>query len=112
MKYRGILSPASRLHEELDEPSEQIVRIMRSRSGLRVVLDCEDRQAPVPHALARAIVEVDVGDLEPGGRARVRIDGEAVILRRDLDAPGPEVLYRMVRAVVAEGQLERPRPEG
>src|SRR5262249_4914802 len=71
MKYRGILSPASRLREELHEPPEQIVRVVRPGGRLGMVLHREDRQAPVAQAFARAVVEVDVCDLEPGGRPRV-----------------------------------------
>ena len=41
------------------------------------------------------------------GRQRVGIDREAVILRRDLDLPGLELLHRLIRAAVAELQLVR-----
>src|SRR2546425_669499 len=40
------------------------------------------------------------------------VDGEAVILRRDLDPAGREVLHRMVRAVVTERQLVGPAAGG
>src|SRR5262245_16256529 len=40
------------------------------------------------------------------------VDGKTVVLAGDHHAPGVEVLYRMVRAVVAELHLERPRARG
>src|SRR5256712_3993141 len=67
----------------------------------------EDRPVAVPQALTGAVVEVRVRRLPAERRHRVRFDGEAVVLRGDLDLPGGEVLDRVVGAVVAERQLER-----
>ena len=41
------------------------------------------------------------------GRQRIGIDGEAVVLGRDLDLVRGEVLHRVVAAAMAELQLER-----
>ena len=87
--------------------------------GLRVVLDGAGARLGQPQALDGAVVEVEVGQLGgaevglPAHRA-VAVDralaaraehGEAVVLARDLDAAGLEVLDRVVGAAVAEAQL-------
>jgi hypothetical protein len=46
------------------------------------------------------------------GRQRVGIDGEAVVLRGDLHLARAQVLHRVVRAAVAELQLEGAPPHG
>src|SRR5713226_4392783 len=53
------------------------------------------------------VVQIDVRNLDVAGRQRVRIDGKAVVLRRDFDPIGGQVLHRVVGAVMAELQLER-----
>ena len=53
-----------------------------------------------------SVVEIQVRDLDVG-RQRARIDREAVILRGDFDLAGAELLHRMIRAAMAELQLER-----
>ena len=60
---------------------------MRARSGFGVILDREDRQGLVAKAGDRVVVEVDVRDLNIG-RQRIGVDGEAVVVRRDLDLTG------------------------
>src|SRR5438552_12567389 len=92
---------------ELAEATEQIVRVVRSRRGLGMILHREHRPLAVSQSLARAVVEVDVTRLPSVLRHGVRIDGEAVVLRRDLDLPRREVLHGVVRAVMAERQLVR-----
>src|SRR6266849_11131246 len=109
MRYFGIRSPS---FHQLDEPLEQVVRVVRPWRGLGVVLHGEDRQLPMPHALGGAVVEVHVGFDEPGLLHRPGIHAEAVVLRGDLDAPGLEVLHGMVGAVVAELELVGAAPEG
>ena len=64
-------------------------------------------------ALDDVVVEVDVADLDAPEAARRlvelaldrRVDGEAVVVRGDLDAAGGLVEHRLVDAAVAEGQL-------
>ena len=56
------------------------------------------------------VVQARVRDLD-AGRQRARLDGEAVVLRRDLDAARLEVLHRVIAAAVAELELERPSAE-
>ena len=60
---------------------------MRAGGGLGVVLHAEDGQALVPHALEGLIVQVDVAELDVGGK-RGGVDGEAMILGGDLDLAG------------------------
>jgi len=53
-----------------------------------MVLHAEDRQLAMPEALAGVVVEVQVRRLPAAAGDRRRIDGEVVVLRGDLDAPG------------------------
>src|SRR4249919_4266664 len=63
---------------------EQVGRVMRTGTGLGMVLDREHRLAPEPQTLAHTVVEVDVGDLDVTAE-RVGIDRVVVVLARDLD---------------------------
>ena len=76
-----------------------------------MVLHAEDRQALVPQALERLIVEVDVAQLDVGWKTG-GIDREAMILGGDLDLAGGLVTDRMVGAAVAELELEGLAAEG
>ena len=49
----------------------------------------------------------DVRDFDLTRRQRIRVDGEAVILRRDFHLFRQQVFYRVIRAVMPEFQLER-----
>src|ERR1700693_5738552 len=64
MRYFGIRSSSS-LHK-VNEPREEVVRVVRPRRGLGVVLDGEDGQLAVPHPLRGPVVEVQVCLDEPG----------------------------------------------
>src|SRR3970282_1051715 len=66
IRYLGIGSASSLCAHQLNEPLEEVVGVVRPRRGLRVVLDGEDGQLPVAHALRGAVVEVDVGLEEAG----------------------------------------------
>src|SRR5437588_656817 len=110
----GIAPPPCRGLRPLDlhdEVPEDVLVVPGPRPGLRMVLDGEDRQLAVGHALDRAIVQVDMGHLELR-REGIRIDREAVVLRGDVDAAGAQVLDGLVAAAVAELQLERLSSEG
>src|SRR5713226_1274572 len=91
---------------------EEVARVVRSRRGLGMVLHREHRPLAVPQSFARAVVEVDVTRFPAVLRHGVRIDGEAVVLRRDLDLSRCEVLHGMVCAVMAERQLVRAAARG
>ena len=55
-----------------------------------MILDAEDGQVLVPHAFERLIVQVDVRQLDVAGKG-LWVDGEPVVLSRDLDLAGPFV---------------------
>ena len=80
---------------------------MRPGRRLRVILDAEQRERAVAHAFVRVVVQIYVRDFDVARRQRIRVDAEAVILRCDLDFLRAQILHRMVRAVMAEFQLER-----
>src|SRR5437899_9669954 len=110
MRYRGMSERASlsAAGHEGGEPLEQMIRVVRTRRGLRMVLDGKRRQLAMTQSLARAVVEIDMGRHPARTLHRFRFHREAVILRGDLHLAGHEILYRMVRAVMPEGQLVRP----
>src|ERR671910_3544677 len=73
-----------------DELVEQMHGVVRSRSGLGVVLHAAGGDVEQPEALDRPVVEVDVGQLglaEVGLQPLPRLarDGEAVVLGGDRD---------------------------
>ena len=70
-----------------------------------MVLDAEDWQFAVAHALDSAIVKIDVGDFDFRWQ-RVRIDGKAVVLGSDGDFAAAQILDRLVAASVAELEFE------
>ena len=111
---------ACRRRSQSHEAVEQVARVVRARAGLRVVLDRRARDVPQDQALDRAVVEVEMGEL---GGAELRLPAhrlvgldprlavgplhrEPVVLRRDLDPARIEILHRVVRAPVAERELE------
>ena len=66
----------------VDELPEQVVRVVRAGRSLRMVLHAEDRLRFVAQPLDRAVVQVQVRDLDVGWERR-GIDGKAVVLRGD-----------------------------
>ena len=90
----------------MDEIVEQVVRVVGPRRGFGMILDAEQRQRAMAEAFVRVIVQIEVGDFDIARRERVGINGKAVILGGDFDFLGAQILYRVVRAVVAEFQLE------
>src|SRR5690242_4227362 len=105
---------------QLQEAVEEIAGVVRPRPGFGVVLDGAPRNVLEDQPLDRAVVEVEVGELGvaevglPTDRL-VAIDRpiparpehrEPVVLGGDVDPPRAQVLDRMVRAAVAERELE------
>src|SRR5262249_18627880 len=105
IRYLGMSRSASLLAHQIGEAMEQVVGVVRTGRGFRMVLHREHGPFAMPEALARAVVEVEVRRLPAVRRHRRGVDGEAVVLRGDLDLAGRQVLDRMIRAVVAERQL-------
>src|SRR3954451_23400806 len=109
-----ILFRSSRLgtRDGPDELVEQMQRVVRPRPRLRVVLHAAGGHVEQADALDGAVVEVHVRELGLAevrlkSRPRLALDREAVVLRRDRDAPVAQILDRVVRAAVAERELER-----
>src|SRR2546430_8955817 len=93
------------------EISEDVRVVPGSRSRLGMVLHGEDRECPVGHAFHGAVVQIQVRHLELRTGEGVGIDREAVVLRRDVDAPGTKVFDGLVPAAVPEFQFERLPPK-
>src|SRR5260370_23111965 len=80
--------------------------IVRAGAGFRVILQAEERLGLVALAFVGVIVQVDVGDFHFAGGQRIGVHAEAVILRGDFHLLGQQILYGMLRAVVAEFEFE------
>jgi hypothetical protein len=78
---------------------------MGPRGILGVVLDAEQGQALVPEPLQGVVVEVEVGQFHRIPVQGLEIHAVAVVLGRDLDLAGGQVLDRLVAAPVAELEL-------
>src|SRR5439155_24089638 len=104
---RGIRSSHAARGHLLHELAEQVVAVVRARARLGVVLDGKNGKLPVAESLDRTVVQVDVGQLVFRLREERRIDGEAVVLGRDLDLAGAQILDRMIGSSVPELELER-----
>jgi hypothetical protein len=61
------------------ELAEEICRIVRSRSGLWMILNAKNRMLAVAHAFDGLIVQINVRHFDIRGK-RVRIDCESVVL--------------------------------
>src|SRR5258707_3418826 len=97
--------------DEVRESLEQVERVVRARCGLGVVLNGERLELGNGEAFARLVVEVHVRGLR-APLERSEIDGEAVVLRGDLDLAGGLVEHRLVDAAMAELELVRGGAEG
>src|SRR5947209_1206509 len=84
--------------------SEEIVRIVRPGTCLRVILNAEHRIRLVLQTRQCLVVQVSVCLLNVL-RKRVRIDIEVVILSRNLDLACLVIHDRVIAAMVAELQL-------
>src|ERR1043166_5456894 len=108
--FPALARDAGLLHQ-LDEAAEVVLGVVRAGRGFGVVLDGDDGEPPVAHPLDATVVEVDMRDLDLRGEA-LGLDGEAVVVRGDLDAARAEVFDRLVAAAVAEAQLVGRAAEG
>src|SRR6188768_905707 len=91
--------------------------VMGPRGGLRVVLDREYRESTVPQPLYGAVIQVPVGDLQIGGSGDLDplvfpLNGKTMILARDEDLAGPEVLHRVIPTPVTIEEFGGPATEG
>ena len=85
---------------------EQIVRIVRTRRGFRVVLHAEDGVIPEAETFERLVVQIHMGNLNVTGGQRIRIDAKPMILRRNFHLVRQQILHRMIGSVVAKLELE------
>lgn len=69
-----------------------------------MILHSESGDVFAADAFDRLIVQVDVRDLDALGQ-RVRLQGEAVILRGDLDAAGVAMQDRLIGSAMSKLQL-------
>src|SRR6516164_1128201 len=92
-----------RVHQR-DEPLEQIMAVLRAGAGFRMMLDREHRLADNPQAFIRIVEQRDMGWLDPGWQA-LGFDDKPVVLARDLDLAGQQILDRVVGAPVTAGHL-------
>src|SRR2546426_7229009 len=102
----------SRLLDQLHELREQVERVVRPGRRLGVILHGQDRLAAMAKAFQSLVVQIDVCELDVVVAERVGIDGEAVILRRDLHPPAAQIFDRMIAAAVTEFELVRSPAEG
>src|ERR1019366_2138884 len=94
-----------RLPHQLGEVVEQVVRIVRAGRGFGVVLEAEEGLLAVAEAFEVLVVQIDVGDFDVVEIERVRVHGEAVIVRGDLDAAGDLIADGVVGAAMSELEL-------
>ena len=87
-----------------------MIGIMRSWTGLRVILHSEDRLMTMGKGGHGAVVEVPVGDIHDVLWQRRRIQCEAMVLAGDLNLSCGATW--MVQAAMAIRQLERASSEG
>src|SRR5581483_1304659 len=85
----------------VDKLLKEKMSVVRAGRGLRMVLNREGRERAVAHPLGRSVVEVDMGPFNLFFDSR-EIDGEAVILRRDLDPLRRQINDRLISPMVAE----------
>src|ERR1051326_1395031 len=101
---------SARLFHQVDEPLEEVVAILRSRTGLRMVLHGEDRLALDSQSFVAAVEERDMCHLYVPGQA-LGDHTEAVVLAGDLDPARLDVLHGMIGAAMANRHLFRAAAE-
>ena len=90
-------------------------RVVRTRSGLRMVLHGEERELAmanpsiVPSLRLRCVTSRSGA---PGMPFCIANHRESMVLRGDKHLAGAEIMYRMVSTPVAVGQLRGFAPEG
>ena len=87
-----------------------MVSIVGARAGFRVVLNTKDRLAAMGHRSHRAVVEIEMRDLDGVFRQACRIQGETMVLAGDFHLTGGAA--RVVQTSMAVTQLEGGSPHG
>src|ERR1700756_719551 len=65
----------------------------------------------MPQTFEGVVIQIDMGQVYLALLQRIRIDGEVMVVRGDLDLAVVRLLYRMIAAMVAELQLVTPAPK-
>ena len=94
------------LGDHVVEINKQRVGIIWSGCGFGVILHREHRLVLETQALDSVVVQIHFGDDRAGFFQFLAGGGKSVVLRRDRDFAGFEVLDRLIAAAVAELQLE------
>src|SRR6266852_2278478 len=84
--------------------------VLRARARLGVVLDRKYRPVDNPQPLIGLVEEREMGR-HYGFRQGFGVDDKAVVLAGDLHLTGPQVLYRVIGAMMAARHLEGPAAE-
>src|SRR5512132_2324238 len=82
---------------------KQGARVVWAGRRLRVILDSEHRQIPVPEAFDGSVIEVHMRDLEltrPLHRPFIAFDREAMILGGNKHSPRLDFLHGMISAAM------------
>src|SRR5258707_10951598 len=88
MRWRSVRLGMRVVGHQGDEVVEKIPRIVRAGSGFGMILYAEHRMIAHAETLQRLIVQVDVRNFHLSQIQSVGIDGEAVVVRGDLDFIG------------------------
>src|SRR5436190_4040284 len=78
---------------------KEIMRIMRAGRGFGMILHAKYGMVTKPETLERLIVQIHVSDFDIAVLQRVRIDGEAMVVRCD---------FHLVRDLVDNGVIRSP----
>src|SRR3989339_652005 len=78
------------------------MRLVRPRTGFRMVLHREYRQSPVFKTFQRPVVKIVMGELNILIFKRFRLYAESVVLGSNLNFAGSNILYRMIGSPVSE----------
>src|SRR5258708_23965774 len=82
------------------------MRVMRPGSGFRVILNAEQRQVPVPQSFQSRVIQIYVREFDFTVWQRVWIDGKIMVVRRDFNLAGGQLLDWMVSTMMSKLQLE------
>src|SRR5947209_19635998 len=101
---------SARLFHQVHESLEEVMAVLRSRTGLRMVLHGEDRLALDPQSFIAAVEQRDMRHLDIP-RQTLGDYAETVVLTGYLDLAGFDVLYGMIGAAMANRHLFRAAAE-
>src|SRR5271163_326534 len=82
------------------------MRVMRPWRSLGMILHAEQRQVPVSQPFQSRVIQIDVSQLNFALRQRIRIHREVMVVSRDLNLAGLQLLHRVVPTMMSKLQLE------